>query len=84
MDTEHFKERRKGRLKHQIVWVSLVILYFKVIFDLVFWGYQQLPIGDSWGMGVEFVINLALIGVSLLIAVILTHLLVGPLELKHL
>lgn len=84
MDTEHFKERRKGRLKHQIVWVSLVILYFKVIFDLVFWGYQQLPIGDSWGMSVEFMINLALIGVSLLIAVILTHLLVGPLELQHL
>lgn len=84
MDSKHYRYRRRARIKHQLIWFSLLILYFKVCFSLLIWGYEKSDIGENWSLGMISWVELLLLVISLGIAAVITHLLAGPLELKKL
>lgn len=84
MDSEQYRYRKKRRLKHQLVWFSLLLFYFKLCFSLLFWLYEELSFVEHTSIGVDTIAELVLLVIGLIASGWLTHLLAGPLELKQL
>lgn len=89
-DDDSFKEHRKTRLKHEIVW-WIVYLFFVGIFltfSLYFVGWLILMLPEDMSIlaisAVELIVLLIFWIISLVIALKITHILVGTFELKKL
>ncbi|WP_057825170.1 hypothetical protein [Lentilactobacillus sunkii] len=89
-DDDSYKEHRKARLKHEIVW-WIVYLAFVGIFltlSLYFVRWLTLLLPESMSIlalsGVELILLLIFWIISLVVALKITHMLLGTFELKKL
>ena len=78
-----YRERRKSRLKHELIWGTLFLFFLILCNKLLLWLYYLMPFVTHTSLSEDSIAQIIIIIISLFSAGILTRKLFGPITFNQ-